>query len=125
MIPAIGVSAHQTLQLLDSVTAGEILVLGYPRLFTASSGDQPLFTAARARDLNRLGGMLNNAIRIATDGTDAKFVSVLGKFNNYALGAVDPWIYSNQADLTDPFNLHPPPRDISRATIRRYAITFT
>ena len=107
MIPAIGASARQTLQLLDSVTAGDILVLGYPRLFTASNGDQPLITAARARDLNALGDLLNEAVRTATDGTDATFVPVLGPFNNHGLGASDSWIYFNLANLSDPFNLHP------------------
>lgn len=106
-IPAIGSSAHQTLQLLDSATPGEILVLGYPRLFTPSNGDQPLVTASRARDMNKLGDSLNRAIRAATNGTGATFVPVLGPFNNDGLGAVDSWIYFNPVDLTDPFNLHP------------------
>lgn len=107
MIPAIGASARQTLQLLDSMTTGEILVLGYPRLFTASNGDQPLITAARARDLNALGDLLNEAVRTAADPTSAKFVPVLGPFNNHGLGAEDPWIHFNLANLADPFNLHP------------------
>ncbi len=106
-IPAIASSAHQTLQLLDSATPGDILVLGYPRLFTASNGDQPLVTASRARDMNKLGDSLNRAIRTAADGTGAKFVPVLGPFNNDGLGALDSWIYFNPVNLTDPFNLHP------------------
>ncbi|MFL4473894.1 GDSL-type esterase/lipase family protein [Paeniglutamicibacter sp. MACA_103] len=107
LIPAIGASARQTLQLLDSATAGKVLVLGYPRLFTTSNGDQPLITAARARDLNDLGDLLNEAIRTAAEETSAKFVPVLGPFNNHGLGAGDPWIYFNLANLADPFNLHP------------------
>jgi lysophospholipase L1-like esterase len=106
-IPAIGASAHQTLRSLDAATRGKILVLGYPRLFTTSNGDQPLITAKRAKQLNRLGDALNLAIKNATKRTSAKFVSVTGAFNNHGLGANTPWIYFNQLDLADPFNLHP------------------
>lgn len=107
MLPAVSASAHNTLQLLDQATTGEILVLGYPRLFTASNGDQPLMSAEHARELNRLGDALNRAIRTATRGTDATFISVVGRFNNHGLGSTDPWIYFNMANPNDPFNLHP------------------
>lgn len=107
LIPTVGASAHQTLALLDASTSGHILVLDYPRLFTASAGDQPLLSAARARDLNALGDSLNKAIRNATRGTSASFISVQGRFNNHGLGSTDPWIYFNAANLNDPFNLHP------------------
>ncbi|MDO2935565.1 GDSL-type esterase/lipase family protein [Paeniglutamicibacter sulfureus] len=106
-VPTIGASAHQTLRTLDAATRGKILVLGYPRLFTTSNGDQQLITAERAKQLNRLGDALNLAIKNATKRTSAKFVSVTGAFNNHGLGANKPWIYFNQVDLADPFNLHP------------------
>lgn len=107
VIPAIGASAHATLRELDAATRGKILVLGYPRLFTTSNGDQPLITAKRAKQLNQLGDALNASIKKATMRTDAKFVSVTGQFNNHGLGANKPWIYFNQVNLNDPFNLHP------------------
>ena len=106
-IPAVGASAHRTLHTLDAATPGKILVLGYPRLFTTSNGDQPLISAKRAKQLNRLGDALNQSIKKATKRTGAKFVSVTGSFNNHGLGADKPWIYFNQANLADPFNLHP------------------
>ena len=109
-IPTIRASAHQTLRTLDAATRGKILVLGYPRLFTTSNGDQQLITAQRAKQLNRLGDALNLAIKNSTKRTSAKFVSVTGAFNNHGLGANKPWIYFNQvlpAGLNDPFNLHP------------------
>ena len=106
-LPMVAASAHQTLQFIDAATPGEILVLGYPRLFTAANGDQPLISASHARDLNKLGDSLNRVIRDATDGTSATFVPVLGPFNNHGLGATDSWIYFNTANLGDPFNLHP------------------
>ena len=106
-IPSIGASAHATLRKIDKATRGKILVLGYPRLFTTSNGDQPLITAKRARQLNKLGDELNRSIRKATKRTEAKFISVTGSFNRHGLGAHRPWIYFNQVDLADPFNLHP------------------
>lgn len=107
LLPSVSASAHRTLQLLDQATSGDILVLGYPRLFTASAGDQPLMSAEHARELNKLSDALNRAIRTATRGTDATFVSVMGRFDNHGLGATDSWIYFNLANLNDPFNLHP------------------
>ncbi|WP_411730604.1 GDSL-type esterase/lipase family protein [Paeniglutamicibacter sp.] len=106
-VPYVGASAHQTLSMLDAATPGKILVLGYPRLFTTTNGDQPLITASRATQLNQLGDALNQSIKDATQLTDAKFVSVTSPFNSHGLGADTPWIYFNQADLVDPFNLHP------------------
>jgi lysophospholipase L1-like esterase len=109
-IPTIGASAHRTLRTLDAATRGKILVLGYPRLFSTSNGDQPLITANRSKQLNRLGDALNLAIKNSTKRTSAKFVSVTGAFNNHGLGANKPWIYFNQVvptGLDDPFNLHP------------------
>ena len=106
-IPAVGASAHQTLRTLDAATRGKVLVLGYPRLFTTSNGDQPLITAKRARELNRLGDELNRSIKKATKHTHATFVSVTGAFSNHGLGANRSWIYFNQVNLADPFNLHP------------------
>lgn len=107
LLPSIGASAHRTLQVVDAATSGTILVLGYPRLFTASAGDQQLMSASHARELNKLGDALNRAIRNATDGTTAKFVPVLGPFNDHGLGATNPWIYFNPVDLNAAFNLHP------------------
>lgn len=106
-IPTVGASAHATLRKIDKATRGKILVLGYPRLFTTSNGDQPLITAKHARELNKLGDALNRSIKKATKKTDAKFISVTGAFNNHGLGAETPWIYFNLGFLEDPFNLHP------------------
>ena len=106
-IPAVGASAHATLRKIDRATRGKILVLGYPRLFTTSNGDQALITAKHARALNKLGDALNRSIKKATKHTDAKFISVTGAFNNHGLGSNRPWIYFNVGNLEDPFNLHP------------------
>jgi lysophospholipase L1-like esterase len=78
---------HRTLERIDLLSPATILVAGYPRLFTSSTGDQPLISAAHARMLNRLGDELNREIRAATRGTSAKFVPVLGAFNNHGVGA--------------------------------------
>lgn len=106
-IPTVGASAHATLRKIDRATRGKILVLGYPRLFTTSAGDQPLISAKHARELNKLGDALNRSIKKATKHTDAKFISVTAAFNNHGLGAKTPWIYFNLGNLADPFNLHP------------------
>ncbi|MDQ0094657.1 GDSL-type esterase/lipase family protein [Paeniglutamicibacter psychrophenolicus] len=107
ILPAVTSSAHKTLQLLDAATPGEILVLGYPRLFTTSNGDQPLVTARNAREMNKVGDALDRAIRSAVKGTSATFVPVLGPFNDHGVGATDTWMYFNLANPADPFNLHP------------------
>lgn len=106
-LPEVEAQVHQTLQLLDSLTPGTVLALGYPRLLTPSAGDQALITAKNARILNKLGDTLNRTLRTATKTTGAKFVPVLGPFNNHGVGATDSWIYFNQTDPLDPFNMHP------------------
>lgn len=106
-IPAVGASANKTLRALDAATPGKILVLGYPRLFSTSNGNQPLITAKRAKQLNSLDDMLNAAIRRATTRTNARFVPVTSAFLRHGLGSAAPWIYFNAVNLTDPFNLHP------------------
>lgn len=106
-IPFVGFSARSTLRALDKATSGRILVLGYPRLFSPENGDQYMITAKRATQLNRLDDLLNLAVRAATLGTNATFVSVTSRFIGHGLGSADPWIYFNPANLNDPFNLHP------------------
>ena len=106
-IPAVGTSAKKTLRALDAATPGKILVLGYPRLFSTSTGNQPLITAKRAKQLNVLDDMLNLAILGATARTSARFVPVTGAFLRHGLGSATPWIYFNAVNLSDPFNLHP------------------
>ncbi|WP_181149765.1 SGNH/GDSL hydrolase family protein [Arthrobacter sp. MYb227] len=108
-IPAVGASANKTLRALDAATPGKILVLGYPRLFSTTNGNQPLITAKRAKQLNALDDMLNLAIRRATVRTSARFIPVTGAFLRHGLGSVAPWIYFNAVNVTDPFNLHPTP----------------
>lgn len=106
-IPAVGTSAKKTLRALDAATPGKILVLGYPRLFSTTNGNQPLITAKRAKQLNALDDMLNLAILGATARTNTRFVPVTGAFLGHGLGSESPWIYFNTLELTDPFNLHP------------------
>ncbi|MGP9033592.1 GDSL-type esterase/lipase family protein [Glutamicibacter mysorens] len=106
-IGSVGPRVHRTLERIDLLSPATILVAGYPRLFTSSTGDQPLISATHARTLNRLGDELNREIRAATRGTSAKFVPVLGPFNNHGFGASESWIYFNPANPVDPFNLHP------------------
>lgn len=106
-IPYVAASAHQTLSTVDQLTKGKIMVLGYPRLFTVSKWNQQLITAEHAAQLNKLGDMLNAAIRTATYGTHAKYVSVTRAFNHHGIGARNSWIYFNAANPLDPFNLHP------------------
>ncbi len=106
-LPEVQARVHAVLAQIDAQTPGTILVLGYPRLLTTSNGDQPLMTAANARTLNKLTDALNRGISKATHGTSAKFVPVLGPFNNHGINADNSWIYFNQANLADPFNLHP------------------
>ncbi|MGH3653561.1 GDSL-type esterase/lipase family protein [Glutamicibacter sp.] len=98
---------QRTLAQLDRQTAGNILVLGYPRLLTNSVGDQALITAANARKLNKVADSLNRAIRDATQGTSAKFIPVLGPFNNNAVGSRDSWLYLDPGNPADSFNFHP------------------
>lgn len=106
-IPAVAASAHQTLRVIDQLTPGKIMVLGYPRLFSISKWNQQLITSAHAAKLNKLGDMLNAAIRTATYGTHANYVSVTRAFNGHGIGARNSWIYFNTANALDPFNLHP------------------
>lgn len=106
-IPAVGSSASKTLRALDAATPGKILVLGYPRLFSTTNGNQPLITAKRAKQLNALDDMLNLAILGATARTSARFVPVTGAFLGHGLGSAAPWIYFNASNFIDPFNLHP------------------
>lgn len=106
-IPAVGASANKTLRALDAATPGKILVLGYPRLFSTTNGNQPLISVKRAKQLNALDDMLNLAILGATARTSARFVPVTGEFIRHGLGSVTPWIYFNAVNLTNPFNLHP------------------
>lgn len=106
-MPALRADVRSTLKQLDAATGAKILVLGYPRLFTSSHGDQPLITAKNARALNKLGDTLNRTIKAATKGTDSSFVSVTGAFMNHGVGATQSWISFNLANFEDPFNLHP------------------
>ncbi|PRB67995.1 hypothetical protein CQ011_13910 [Arthrobacter sp. MYb213] len=106
-MPALRADVRSTLKQIDAATSAKILVLGYPQLFTSSHGDQPLITAKNARALNKLGDALNRNIKAATRDTDSSFVSVTGAFMNHGLGATQPWISFNLANLEDPFNLHP------------------
>jgi lysophospholipase L1-like esterase len=106
-MPALRADVRSTLKQIDAATGAKILVLGYPRLFTSSNGDQPLITAKNARALNKLGDALNRNIKAATKGTDGSFVSVSGAFMNHGLGAAQSWISFNLANAADPFNLHP------------------
>lgn len=100
-------AVHATLAQIDSQTDATILVLGYPRLFTTNNGDQPLVTASTARAMNKVNDALNRSIRSATNGTSAKFVPVLGPFNNHGINADNSWMYYNTGNLADPFNVHP------------------
>lgn len=106
-IEAAAASAGETVAAIDERTRGEIVVLGYPHLFSEDPSS-PLISPERAEQLNELTDQLNAALEEAVEEKDAaEFVDVVRLFEGHAVDSADPWIYWNPADPRDPNNLHP------------------
>jgi lysophospholipase L1-like esterase len=100
-------SAGETVAAIELRTEGEVVVMGYPHLFSEDPSS-PLISPQRAEQLNDLTDDLNNALEEAVEQVDAaEFVHVAELFEGHAVDSADPWIYWNPADPTDPNNLHP------------------
>ena len=106
-LPSLAKSVNGTLRTVDKATRGQIIVLGYPRIFTTTGGDNQFITVRNAKKLNKLADGLNKAVAKGTRGTSAEFASVTKQFNNHGFGSANPWIYMNPADPGDPLSLHP------------------
>lgn len=106
-IDAAAESAGETVAAIDAGTRGQVVVLGYPRLFSADERS-PLISPERAEQLNDLTDDLNDALEEAVEADDAaQFVDVTEYFEGHAADSLEPWIYFNPSDPADPNNLHP------------------
>ncbi|MFW6187287.1 MAG: SGNH/GDSL hydrolase family protein [Actinomycetota bacterium] len=103
-------SAGETVAAIGGRTRGQVVVLGYPHLFSEDPGS-PLVSPQRAAQLNDLTDELNAALEEAVeDGDTAAFVDVAPRFEGHAVDSGDPWIHYDPADPEDPHNLHPDER---------------
>ncbi|MFF0945236.1 SGNH/GDSL hydrolase family protein [Kocuria sp. CPCC 205300] len=109
-IEAAAASAGETVAAVDARTRGQVVVLGYPELFSEDP-KSPLISAQRAEQLNDLTEELNDALEEAVEQDDAaEFVDVAPRFEGHAVDSGDPWIYYDPAAPGDPNNLHPTER---------------
>lgn len=107
LIETAAASAGETVAAIDARTCGQIVVLGYPRLFSGDAAS-PLISAERAVQLNALTEDLNDALQEAVEEDDAaQFVDVMAYFEGHAADSADPWIHVDPTDPADPGNLHP------------------
>lgn len=106
-LPVLSASVNQTLRTVDRATRGQIVVLGYPRLFSVTKAGNQFISLRNAKKLNRLADELNQAVRKGTRGTDADFASVTRQFEHHGFGSRSPWVYLSALQLDDPMNLHP------------------
>ncbi|GGG63342.1 lipase 1 [Kocuria dechangensis] len=105
-IEAAAASAGETVAAVDAATDGEIVVLGYPRLFDGGQ-DTALLSADRVAQLNLWTDALNAALAEAAEANGAEFVDVSSRFAGHGADSADPWLYLNPADPRDWENLHP------------------
>ncbi|MEX5271019.1 SGNH/GDSL hydrolase family protein [Kocuria sabuli] len=109
-IEAAAASAGETVAAIDAKTRGQVVVLGYPELFSEDP-ESPLISAQRAEQLNDLTERLNDALEEAVEHDDAaEFVDVAPRFEGHAVDSGDPWIYYDPADPGNTNNLHPTER---------------
>ncbi|MCJ8506221.1 GDSL-type esterase/lipase family protein [Kocuria flava] len=105
-IAAAAEAAGRTIAAVDDATCGQVVVLGYPRLFDARR-DSALITAERAAELNAWTDELNAALEEAVTAEGAGFVDVTDRFRGHGVGARDPWILFEPGGQE---NLHPTER---------------
>ncbi len=71
--------------------SAQIVLTGYPRLFTSN----PLMTPeqlATTQSVNRATDLLNASIALSALLSRARYVSVTDRFINHGVGSSDPWI---------------------------------
>jgi lysophospholipase L1-like esterase len=108
-IRAAGVSAKAALETIDSLTDGQVVVLGYPHLVDGTHGS-PLFPADTAEHLNELTDYLNAQLAQAAAETGADFVDVTERFAGHGADSPNPWIHLDPVNPASPDNLHPTTR---------------
>lgn len=109
-IEAAAASVGETVAAIDARTRGQVVVPGYPHLFSEDPGSS-LISPQRAEQLNDLTDELNDALEEAVEhGDAAEFVDVTSRFEGHAVDSGDPWIYYEPADPENPNNLHPTER---------------
>ena len=82
----------------------DVVVTGYPRLFTVSGMDpalQPL-----ASQINEMADQLNAAVKAGASTAGVPFVDVTNRFNGHGIGSDTPWI-NFDGNLSNPANFHP------------------
>ncbi|GEK20540.1 SGNH/GDSL hydrolase family protein [Cellulomonas xylanilytica] len=97
--------------LLDAVYAqvrtaapdAEVVVAGYPRLFSPEYGDYLAASAAEQTALNAAADTLDAVIAAAADRAGFQFVDVRTRFDGHGVNSPDPWILGP----SDPGAFHP------------------
>ncbi len=83
----------------------DIVVTGYPRLFTVTS-TMPPQQQILAATFNAMADALNAAIAAGTRVSGARFVDVTQRFLDHGIGSDKPWI-NFDGNLLNPDNFHP------------------
>jgi lysophospholipase L1-like esterase len=77
---------------IDSLAPqAEVVVTGYPRLFTITS-DMSLEQRAVATVINRMTDQLNSAIQAGAAEAGIRYVDVASSFTGHGIGSATPWI---------------------------------
>ena len=85
--------------------SADIVVTGYPRLFTITSTTPPQ-QQVLAATFNSMADALNAAIAGGTRAAGARFVDVTQRFIDHGIGSDRPWI-NFDGNLLNPDNFHP------------------
>lgn len=83
----------------------DIVLTGYPRLFTITS-TMPPAQRALATTLNGMADQLNAAVKAGADAGGVSFVDVSNRFKGHGVGSDTPWI-NFDGNLLNPDNFHP------------------
>jgi len=85
--------------------SADIVVTGYPRLFTVTS-TMPPQQQLLAATFNSMADALNAAIAAGTRAAGGRFVDVTQRFLDHGIGSDKPWI-NFDGNLLNPDNFHP------------------
>ncbi|UVJ38781.1 SGNH/GDSL hydrolase family protein [Arthrobacter sp. CJ23] len=83
----------------------DIVLTGYPRLFTITSAMPPA-QRALATTLNGMADQLNAAVKAGADAAGVPFVDVTNRFKGHGVGSDTPWINFDGTPF-NPDNFHP------------------
>jgi lysophospholipase L1-like esterase len=92
-------------QLADAAPNAQVIVTGYPHLFSPEFGNAPLLSLEAQELFNAGTDALNEVIEDRAEAAGFDFVDVTKRFDKHGIGSPEPWItFTGFAAIDD---LHP------------------